>query len=221
MVAAVLSFAATKLKPLQEKNIEIAKKLDILKSIYKAENIAEETDKHSYVESQYEQYITESYVIDVNGERKEGVDAFGVDLKVELAKEPQERNLPIFVAEENNEKKYIIPVRGKGLWGPIWGYVALRDDYNTIFGTTFDHDAETPGLGAAINTGGFQAQFKGKKIFEDEEFVGIRVVKGGAPPQDEHAVDAISGGTITSKGLEDMLTDVLGNYVAYFNANKN
>jgi Na+-transporting NADH:ubiquinone oxidoreductase subunit C len=127
--------------------------------------------------------------------------------------------LPIFVyKDENGNKKYIIPVRGKGLWGQIWGYVAINDDLNTIYGAVFDHAKETPGLGAEINQDWFMNEFKGKKLFDDNgNFISIEVVKGGgADPADPHAVDAISGGTITSKGLEDMLKDSLAPYVNYF-----
>ncbi len=115
----------------------------------------------------------------------------------------------IFTTPEG-KKKYIIPVRGKGLWGPIWGYVALNDDYNTIYGTVFANEKETPGLGAEISERWFQAEFNGKKLFNDTgDFVSIEVVKGGASPDNPHGVDAVSGGTITSKGLEKMLMDSL------------
>ena len=102
------------------------------------------------------------------------------------------------------------------MWGPIWGYVALNDDYNTIYGTLFDNQEETPGLGAEISEKWFQAEFAGKKLFnETGEFVSIEVVKGGTSPDNPHGVDAVSGGTITSKGLQKMLMDSIGPYVNY------
>ncbi len=111
----------------------------------------------------------------------------------------------------------MVPVRGKGLWGPIWGYMALESDLNTISGAVFDHKGETPGLGAEINTDWFQEPFTGKTIFDESgKFVSITVVKGGADPSDPHGVDGISGGTITSKGLEEMLADCLAGYVNHF-----
>ena len=139
-------------------------------------------------------------------------------LKKELDKPVESRKLPVFVSKQDDgTKNFIIPVRGKGLWGPIWGYVALKNDYNTIVGASFDHKSETPGLGAEINTTEFEQQFVGKKLFnKDNEFVSVDVVKGGAPDDDPHAVDAISGGTITSNGLDAMLEDNLGSYVTYF-----
>ncbi|HRW22050.1 MAG TPA: NADH:ubiquinone reductase (Na(+)-transporting) subunit C, partial [Bacteroidales bacterium] len=114
--------------------------------------------------------------------------------------------------------KYIIPLSGKGLWGPIWGYIALNEDMTTVFGATFSHKSETPGLGAEIETDWYQQKFSEKKIFDENgDFVSIKVVKGGAPPDNIHGVDAISGGTITSNGLEDMLFDCLKLYEPYLN----
>ena len=113
---------------------------------------------------------------------------------------------PVFNSTtDNGEKVTIIPVQGKGLWGPIYGYVSLKSDMNTIYGVTFDHKGETPGLGAEINTTAFESMFPGKKLYEGDKFVSIGVIKGGAKAADPHNVDAISGGTITSKGLEKML----------------
>jgi len=134
-----------------------------------------------------------------------------------VKKDQKDRNYPVFVYEENGERKLVVPVRGKGLWGPIWGYVALGSDLNTIAGAVFDHKGETPGLGAEINTGWFQEPFTGKTIFDENgKFVSIEVVKGGADPADPHGVDAISGGTITSKALEEMLADCMAGYVNHF-----
>ncbi len=218
IVAILLSFVAESLRPLQNKNKEVEKKMDILRSVGKAERIGEVKDKDVYIEEEYSRYITGSYVIDTAGEKKEGADAFTVDLKVELAKPPQERNLPVFVfTADDSTHKYIIPMRGTGLWGPIWGYVSFYEDFNTIYGAIFDHKGETPGLGAEINKKFFQVQFVDKKIFDEKgNFVSIRVLKGGAKPDDIHAVDAISGGTITSVAVQTMMKNCLGNYEYYF-----
>jgi Na+-transporting NADH:ubiquinone oxidoreductase subunit C len=222
IVALLLSFVAEQLRPIQEKNIEVEKKLDILRSVGQAAEVHEVKEKDSYVEEEYNKYITRSYVIDINGERQEGVDAFGVDMKVELARDPGERNLPIFVyTAADSAEKFIIPLRGTGLWGPIWGYVSFKDDLNSLYGAIFAHAKETPGLGAEIDQSWFQAQFVDKKIFSERgEFVSIKVQKGGADPEDEHAVDAISGGTITSVALQDMLENCLINYESYFKSLK-
>jgi len=218
-VAILLSFVSTQLKPLQMMNMETEKKEDILKSVGKAEQAGEVSDKNSYIAEQFGEFISESYVVDFEGNTVEA-DAFEItlDLEKELDKTPAERNYPVFIyTDPAGERKYIVPVRGKGLWGPVWGYLSFNDDLNTIDGAIFDHQAETPGLGAEINTDMFEKQFTGKTIFDESgEFVSIQVVKGGAPPDAPHSVDAISGGTITSKGLEAMLSDCLAGYVNHF-----
>ena len=118
--------------------------------------------------------------------------------------------------KENGEKNFIIPMVGKGLWGPIWGYVALKQDMNTIAGATFDHKTETPGLGAEIKEEEFEKQFIGKSIFDDNEFVSVLVLKGGVKEGEEHSVDGISGGTITSNGVSEMIERTLRIYEPYF-----
>ncbi|MCP4309790.1 MAG: NADH:ubiquinone reductase (Na(+)-transporting) subunit C [Bacteroidetes bacterium] len=219
IVAVLLSFVAMQLKPLQEMNVQIEKKQDVLRSVGKAEKVGEAEDKNSYINEEFGKFITESYVVDFNGKRVE-TDAFEVMLTLgaEIRKSREERNYPVFVySEKGGAKKYVLPVRGKGLWGPIWGYVALEEDLNTISGAVFDHKGETPGLGAEINTGWFQEPFTGKTIFDENgKFISVEVVKGGADPSSDHQVDAISGGTITSKALEEMMIDCMTGYVAHF-----
>ena len=218
IVAVLLSFVAEQLRPIQEKNIEVEKKLDILKSVGEATGVAEVKKKDTYVEEEYSKFITRSYVIDINGVEQEGVDAFGIDLKVELAKDPADRDLPIFVyTAADSTEKFILPVKGTGLWGPIWGYVSFKEDLNSVYGAIFAHAKETPGLGAEIDQPWFSDQFIDKKIFDERgDFISIKVMKGGADPDDEHAVDAISGGTITSVALQEMLKNCLVNYEVYF-----
>ena len=211
IVAVALTFVAVLLKPAQLNNIRVEKMQNILKSVH-----IESTPKNA--EELYKKFISESFVISTKGVLNNEIKAFDVDLYLEMKKKPEERNLPVFVCTKDDASRYfIIPVRGKGLWGPIWGYVSLKDDLNTIEGTMFDHKGETPGLGAEINTSVFQGQFIGKTIFDEKEnFVSVNLIKGGAKPDDIHGVDAISGGTITSKGLEDMIRDGMNPYVTYF-----
>jgi Na+-transporting NADH:ubiquinone oxidoreductase subunit C len=216
VVAAVLSFAAMSLKPMQDKNVEVEKKKNILSTVSIGLDADEQDNKMKYIEDLYAKYIVDSYIVNTKGEKIKG-DAFTVDMKKELAKPNDERKLPVFVSEKDGNKNVILPLRGKGLWGPVWGYIGLGPDYNTIVGASFDHKSETPGLGAEINTTPFEQQFVGKKLFnEQNEFVSVSIVKGGAPEGDVHGVDAISGGTITSDGVDAMLEDCLGNYVTYF-----
>lgn len=213
-VATLLSLAATLLQPAQERNLEIEKKKSML------ESIGVPATRDNAVEL-YSKYISESFVLNSKGEPVEGVDAFKVVLRNEQKKPLDEQYLPVFRAiPDDGEKVLILPVEGKGLWGPIYGYVSLRSDLNTIYGVTFDHKGETPGLGAEINTTPFESMFHGKKLFDNENFISVQVHKGGADPSDLHGVDAISGGTITSKGLEKMLFDCLKKYNDYLIKNR-
>lgn len=215
LVAVTLTVVAIQLKPFQEKNIRVEKMRNILTSV----NI-ESTAENAI--PLYEKYIKKSFVVNQSGQEIQGEKAFEIDLANELKKSPEKRNLPVFVAVlDNADTAYIFPLRGKGLWGPIWGYIALKPDMNTVVGVMFDHKSETPGLGAEINTNWFQAMFHNKTIFnENGEFVSIKTIKGKARPDDPHGVDAISGGTITSNGLTHMLHDCLENYVEFFKHHK-
>jgi Na+-transporting NADH:ubiquinone oxidoreductase subunit C len=214
-VATLLSLAATLLQPRQQKNLEIEKKKSMLESIGIPST-------HETTESLYGKYIKESFVLNSMGEVVPGIDAFNVVLNIEQKKPPEQQYLPVFNAiPEDGEKVIILPVEGKGLWGPIYGYVSLKSDMNTIYGVTFDHKGETPGLGAEINTTGFESMFIGKTLYDADKFVSIGVLKGGAKKNDPHNVDAISGGTITSKGLEKMLKDCIVKYNDYLLKNRN
>ena len=213
-VAALLSLAATLLQPAQERNLEVEKKKNMLESI----NVPATREN---TEELYDKYITEGFVINSRGELISGVDAFTVVIKNEQKKPLEEQYLPVFRAEPaDGEKVIIIPVEGKGLWGPIYGYVSLKSDMNTIYGVNFDHKGETPGLGAEINTTPFESQFHGKRLFDNDSFISVQVIKGGAPESDIHGVDAISGGTITSKGLQNMIFDCLQKYNGYLLKNR-
>jgi len=209
VVALILSGAATLLRPLQERNMRIEKMQNILSTINIPADRAE-------AEELFSRYITETKVVNHEGEEIEG-DAFEVDLQDENRKPVEERQLPVFIADVDGENYYVVPVRGAGLWGPIWGYVGLESDLVTIAGANFDHASETPGLGAEIADRPFEEQFRGKRIYdEDGDFRPVTVVKGTAPPDDPHRVDGISGGTITSNGVTNMLRDGLEVYKSYF-----
>lgn len=220
LVAAILSFVSESLRPIQQLNIEIEKKQDILRSVGKAQDFATVPNKNDYILKEFDTYIKNSIVVNSKGELVEGRDAFEITkkLKDELEKPLDQRGLPIFIYEDEAQTKmFVVPVRGKGLWGPIWGYISLQDDFTTVFGAVFDHQSETPGLGAEIREAWFQKEFHGRKIFNDQgKFVSVEVVKGGTSPDNPYGVDAISGGTITSKGVQKMLLDCLGPYESYF-----
>ena len=215
VVAVLLATASILLGPYQAKNVRLEKMQNILSSI------GIKTDREK-AEKLFNQYIKEQVVLNTKGEPvREKISAFDIDLKKELDKvrlgKANEQLFPLFVFDKDRKLYYIIPVRGKGLWGPIWGYIALESDLNTVYGASFGHKGETPGLGAEIETEEFQKQFRGKKIFnETGNFVSVHLIKGGAAPEDMHGVDAVSGGTITSNGVSEMLQRTISIYLPYF-----
>lgn len=219
VVAVMLSVTSISLSPYQAKNSRIEKMKNILTSV----SVLTETDDTERV---FDQYISRQIVLNNKGEEVTGkVAAFDIDLKKELDKvktgKTDEQLFPLFICNKDGKSFYIIPVRGKGLWGPIWGYISLESDMNTIYGVSFGHKSETPGLGAEIETEKFQQQFIGKKIFDEAgNFVSVSAIKGGSAPTDMHGVDAISGATITSKGVTEMFHRTLSNYIPYFKSRK-
>lgn len=226
VVAILLALAAMGLKPFQVENIRQEKMKDILASI----NIKCEMKDAPPL---FAQNIKERFVLNFNGDMvsktsgtvdsKNMEDAFNIDIGAEYrAIPPEQRRYPLYIAEIEGKSYFIVPVVGKGLWGPIWGYLSLNEDKNTVYGATFDHKTETPGLGAEIREDFFQAPFKGKTIFDAQGgFVSVSVVKGGARPDDMHGVNAITGGTITSNGVSEMLKRTFGTYVKYLTKNNN
>lgn len=229
IAAALLSTAAMLLKPYQEKNMAIEKMGGILESA-KIEGVQKEETI-----SKFNMYVTESMVVDQDGNvvesltegSKENGTAFKLNMKEQLYKKSKGENfeLPIYKVDNNGEIVYVFPLLGTGLWGPVWGNIALAGDLNTIVGVTFGHKGETPGLGAEITTPDFTDQFIGKQIFDSNNtFTSIMVVKGGvqtlAADQQIHGVDAISGGTITSVAVNDMIESVLDSYLPYIEKQK-
>jgi Na+-transporting NADH:ubiquinone oxidoreductase subunit C len=216
VVALVLAFVSGSLKEKQTKNVELDKKKQILSSL----NI---DIKDQDADKLYAQYIKQELVVDYTGTVIENPKekAFAIVIKKELAKAPEDRALPLYVAEVDGKTKYVISLFGAGLWGPVWGYVSLDEDKNTIFGSFFSHASETPGLGAEIAYKQFQEQFIGKKIMNDKmEFVSIAIVKPGQKSATQDQVDGISGGTITSKGVENMLLNCIGQYEKFLLINE-
>ncbi|MBE6195902.1 MAG: NADH:ubiquinone reductase (Na(+)-transporting) subunit C [Rikenellaceae bacterium] len=197
VVATLLALAAMSLQSRQQANMLGEKKSAILSSLDAAtEN--------------YDEFIT-ALVVNAQGEVIEG-DA--LELLFDMKGAFEAGTYPIFKAQNG---RVVVPVYGSGLWGPIWGYLALEPDMNTVVGIVLDHSGETPGLGAEIATPKHQAQYVGKTIFEGEELVAITLRKGGAQ-NPAHEVDAISGGTKTSDGVSLMLLNSLNNYLPYLKA---
>ncbi|MEI6864536.1 NADH:ubiquinone reductase (Na(+)-transporting) subunit C [Flavicella sp.] len=220
IIAGVLAFTATSLKPLQEKNVKAEKMQNILGTI----GITEVSRDDAEVE--YNKYIKKEMALKVDGTVDTEANAFTLNLKKEIKKSDEEQRFPLYIAEKDGKTFYIVPLYGAGLWDAIWGYVALGADKNTIIGINFGHKAETPGLGAEINTDWFQDQFAGKTLLKDanagftmDNFVSVKAVKGGAKKGDAHGVDAISGGTITCDGVSKMVQERLARYLPYFKNN--
>lgn len=209
VVAAILAIAAVSLKPYQQANVKIDKMKQILSSV----NISATTQD---AVSLYEKYVTDSYIINSKGEKVDGT-AFDVDVAAQVRKSDAERQMPVFVCTlDDGARKYILPLYGAGLWGPIWGYISVDADGSTLYGAYFAHQGETPGLGAEIEKPAFQEQFAGKKLFIDGVFKPVAVMKKGQKPIDgADYVDAISGGTITSKGVQSMIADCLLPYETF------
>lgn len=212
IVALMLALVSGALKDTQNANVKLDKKKQILSSLKVNLDGADAAVL-------YDQYIVSGMVIDskasVLSNSKE--EAFEIDVIKELSKKMESRKLPVYVAKVDGKTKYIIPLQGTGLWGPIWGYLALDEDCNTIYGSFFSHASETPGLGANIADPPFQDQFKGKHILNyKKEFVSVAVMKAGKTAEGKEQVDAIAGGTITSKAVEKMLLDCLGQYDEFF-----
>lgn len=213
VVGTLLAVAAMSLKPFQDANVRKEKMKNILSAIQ-----VEATLENA--ESLYNQHVTGGKILDYNGqvlsENKD--DAFGVDILKEYKSEADvaKRRYPLYICEANGKNLFVIPLVGKGLWGPIWGYVSLEEDKQSIFGASFDHKSETPGLGAEISTALFMDQFKGKKISEGSNYTSVKVIKPGSEPVNDHNVDGISGGTITSRGVGEMLDRILLVYHNYF-----
>lgn len=208
MVAVMLAFTAEALHPRQARNEAIDKIRQILASIDVAST-------HSDAEQLYQKYIVDSYLVNSQGEKVQG-DAFETELASESAKPEAERKYPVFEALIDGNKKYILSLRGAGLWGPIWGFISLDTDKNTVYGASFGHEGETPGLGAEIDKPVFGKKFIGKKFFNSENrFTSIAVVKAGKTLQGQDYIDGISGGTITSQGVDAMLKSSIGAYEAF------
>ena len=216
VVGAALALTAMSLKDKQTENAQADKMKQILMSVRIA------SDRASVVDD-YHRYITSTLVVNEQGDTIEGADAFALNVAVEAKKPAAERELPVYVCTlPDAGVKYIIPLAGMGLWGPIWGYVSLDDDCTTVYGAFFDHQGETPGLGAEITKSAFTDQFRGKQMFKDDQFVPVTVVKKGQVPQgNQDYVDGISGGTITSKGVSAMLADCFTPYNVFLQSLRN
>ena len=225
VVAAVLAFVSLSLKDKQNENISNEKKQYLLASVGLG------------ADANFDSVIKSAVVVDGNGKIINTADsdvakseAFAISTSEQntkikalatLAPEAHEAakaelRLPVFIADlPDGSQAYIFSAYGAGLWGPIWGWLSLKTDFSTIVGVKFDHQGETPGLGAEIATPKFSNQFIGKEIFANGEFTSVAIVKGGVKEGSTNQVDAISGGTITSKALEASILNWFEAYLPY------
>lgn len=216
IVAVVLAFMSSGLSEIHAKNEAVFNKRAILTSVKNFLPKQLESMSDIEVEALFKDQIQQK-VVKLDGSEVAGVVAEQIDMAKEKKKPESERNLPLFIYKaEDGKSYYILAVRGSGLWDEIWANIALQEDFNTIAGTSFDHKGETPGLGAEIKDNpAFPARFVGKKLLDDSgNFISINVVKGGVS-DGIHDVDAISGATITSNGVQEMLKRGLGYYQNY------
>ncbi|MBT4324881.1 MAG: NADH:ubiquinone reductase (Na(+)-transporting) subunit C [Cryomorphaceae bacterium] len=214
-VAFVLSFTSESLKDLQNANVKKEKMQNILSSV--GINVTRDESEDLYMD-----YISEELSLKSDGTIDDDIDAFDINLALEVKKDSETQRFPLYIANVENEKFYVIPLRGAGLWAEIWGYIALKEDINTIKGVSFDHKSETAGLGAEITEDWFIDSFTDEKINDSQgNFVGVYLTKSNNDPRNEdkldNEVDAISGATITGDGVSDMIIERVQNYLPYFN----
>lgn len=202
LVAIGLAFTHQVLNERQITNENTDKMRQILRSLRIDASAAE-------AESLYNDLIKNAYLITPEGTKIDGTEGIAA---TDPAFSGEGQGFAVFEAEVDGSKKYILPMNGTGLWGPIWGYLSVESNGSTIYGSEFGHQGETPGLGAEIVLPDFRNQFNGKELLKNGEFKSIAVVKPGQSTSERDYVDGISGGTITSKGVDVMLLESVGQY---------
>jgi Na+-transporting NADH:ubiquinone oxidoreductase subunit C len=210
LIGATLSLAVSGLKPRQERNALLANRRAILQTVA-------EVDPQT-LEQDYQTYITER-VFDPEGNEIEGVAAAALNLREEARKPRAEQRLPLYIYRQAGVTRYIIPMQGAGLWGPIGAYLALEADLATIYGVAFSHEKETPGLGAEIDTPMFEDRYKKKRIYRDDgtlEPVAVLRGTGNDTRELPHAVDGLTGATMTLNGVTQMFRVELSRYAKVF-----
>lgn len=213
IVAFLLAFVFQALKPMQDANVALDKKKQILNSL----NIRDLNDAQA--DAKYKEVVVADRVIDEKGKVLLPGTTGGEDAGFKLeSKDYKEGKLALYICRVNGETKYVVPVYGMGLWGPICGYIALNADKSTIYGVYFNHESETAGLGAEIKDNkAWQEKFQGKKLFKngDDKAIALSVEKKVEDPTTQ--VDAVTGATLTSNGVRDMLHEALGKYLVFIN----
>ena len=213
IVAFLLAFVFQALKPMQDANVALDKKKQILNSLNIRDLSNEEAD------AKYKEVVIADEVIDEKGKIVEAGTQGGEKAGFKLeSKDYKAGKLALYICKVNGSRKYVIPVYGMGLWGPISGYIALNEDKATVYGAYFNHESETAGLGAEIKDNvAWQEKFQGKKVFTsgDDKTIALGVEKNITDPATQ--VDAVTGATLTSNGVRDMLHEALGKYLTFLN----
>lgn len=208
IVAFCLAFISDVLRPTQEANVANDKRGQILAAL----NIRDVED----VQAKFDEVVLQDIVVDVNGNVLEEKGGFDVESKEITAKDDAAKKLPVYVSKVGNDTVYVVPLYGRGLWGGLWGYLALKPDFQTVYGAYMSHEGETAGLGARIVETQFQEKFQNKVAFADSTY--NEVVLGVKKKVENTAseVDAITGATLTSNGVDEMFKSSLAPYKQYF-----
>lgn len=222
VVGTILAFVASSLSGKIKENERLEKQQNILYAMGVNENEGEGSVNFiptNQVAGEFSKFIKEQLVIEGDKITKDD-QAYLIDLKKQAtaAKNGETRKLPLFIGDKDGKTFYIIPMRGKGLWDAIWGFVAL-DEEMVVQGVYFDHAAETPGLGANIKQRYFMDDFTGESILDGTKYSGITVAKGNNDPlnniKDDNEVDALAGATITGNGVSAMISESVNLYKDY------
>ncbi|MDO4211631.1 MAG: NADH:ubiquinone reductase (Na(+)-transporting) subunit C [Bacteroidales bacterium] len=208
IVAFCLAFISDVLRPTQEANVANDKRGQILAAL----NIREVED----VQAKFNEVVLQDIVVDVNGNVLQEKGGFNVDSKDITAKDDAAKKLPVYVSKVGNDTIYVLPLYGRGLWGGLWGYLALKPDFKTVYGAYMSHEGETAGLGARIVETQFQEKFQNKVAYADSTYSEVVLGVSKKVEHPESQVDAITGATLTSNGVDAMFKTSLAPYKQYF-----
>lgn len=212
IVAFLLAFISSSLKARQDENVALDKKKQILASL----NVRDVDNEEA--SALYDKMIVADRIIAEDGsvvaEGRQGGTNDGFLCNGGSMKEGK---LALYVCDVDGQTKYVIPVYGMGLWGGISGYIALNEDRQTVYGAYFNHESETAGLGAEIkDSKAWQDQFKGKNVFaEGKSDIALSVLKKSDIKNPATECEAVTGATLTSVGVSDMIHDCLSKYTNF------
>ena len=212
--AVIVSVTAVSVRPEQNLNIENEKKIKILAA---AGIVTDEVEKEfSKIETLYVDFASNQLVqVESNYDHikaSASVETSSIvpkDQDIAILKR-RENIAPIYVwySDEEQIQKVVLPIRGYGLWGTLYGYISLDADLNTVKGIEYYDHKETPGLGGEVDNPVWKSDWNGKKIYDPSGEVILYVTKG--PSSEDYEIDGISGATLTSNGVTNMIRYWLG-----------